>query len=201
VSDAAPAPSDADGDPTMLVAGRCRFHVIDRGGVYAVRMKDPDAPTRQGFSGIDRFPVDAAWRIEATFVPAAADTTVPVDSVIGVVDDTAVAGRARFERGGTAVDMVLHPGGDPDRYFVVFGDATNGRDTYAAGRFVAAERIAPDRVLIDFNRAYNPPCAFTEFATCPLPLPDNRLPFAVTAGERSPTPAAAAAPGGGREGA
>jgi len=189
--------TDADGDPTVLEAGRCRFQVIDRGGMLAVRMRDPDAPTRTDFAGIERFAVDPAWRIVARFEPAAEDRTVPVTSVIGVVDDTAVAGRARFDHRGAAVDMVLHPAGDPDRFFVVFGDETNGSTTYAAGRFLLAERAGPDRVVLDFNRAYNPPCAFTAFATCPLPVPDNRLPFAVTAGEHAPAMAGSAAAGAG----
>ncbi len=178
--------TDADGEPTLLVAGRCRFHVIERGGAPAVRLRDPESPVRTGFAGVERFPVDPAWRIEASFAAAGDGTTVPVDSVIGVVDETEVAGRARFRRGDVDVDLVLHPGGAPDRFFVVFGDATNGRDTYPSGRFLLAERTAPDTVTLDFNRAYNPPCAFTDFATCPLPLPDNRLPFAVPAGERAP---------------
>lgn len=178
--------TDAGGTPTILKAGRCRFQVIDRGGMLAVRMRDPDAPTRTGFAGIERFAVDPAWRIEARFEPAPEDRTVPVESVIGVIDDTAVAGRARFDHLGESVDMVLHPTGDPDRFFMVFGDETNGASTYAAGRFLTVERAGSDTVILDFNRAYNPPCAFTAFATCPLPLPDNRLPFPVMAGEHAP---------------
>ncbi|MEL7210409.1 MAG: DUF1684 domain-containing protein, partial [Actinomycetota bacterium] len=94
--------------------------------------------------------------------------------------------------GGEAIDFVLHPGGGPNRHFVVFGDATNrmsGDDaTYGGGRFLLVEEIAPGLVEIDFNRAYNPPCAFTPFATCPMPVPDNRLPMAIRAGERRPLP-------------
>ncbi|MHC4809241.1 MAG: DUF1684 domain-containing protein [Planctomycetota bacterium] len=176
--------TDADGPPTVVQVGRCRFEVIIRGGRPAVRMRDPEADSRVGFNGIERFPVDPAWSIEAAFEPAAGGEEVAVDSVIGVVDQTAVAGRARFEQGGRAVDLVLHPGGAEDRYFLVFGDATNGRETSGGGRFLLVERSGPGTVRLDFNRAYNPPCSFTDFATCPLPVPGNRLPFAVTAGER-----------------
>jgi uncharacterized protein (DUF1684 family) len=176
--------TDADGPPTVVQVGRCRFEVIVRGGRPAVRMRDPEADSRVGFNGIERFPVDPAWSIEAAFEPAAGGEEVAVDSVIGVVDQTAVAGRARFEQGGRAVDLVLHPGGAEDRYFLVFGDATNGRETSGGGRFLLVERSGPGTVRLDFNRAYNPPCSFTDFATCPLPVPGNRLPFAVTAGER-----------------
>ena len=175
--------TDADGSPTVVQAGRCRFEVIIRGGRPAVRMRDPEAPSRVAFAGIERFPVDPAWSIEAAFEPAADGEQVAVDSVIGVVDDTTVAGRARFEHEGRSVELVLHPGGE-DRFFLVFGDATNGRETSGGGRFLLAERTGPATVRLDFNRAYNPPCSFTDFATCPLPVPGNRLPFAVTAGER-----------------
>ena len=105
--------------------------------------------------------------------------------MIGTVTDTPIAGRAAFELDGGACRLVLMPGAEPDRFFVVFGDATNGGETYGGGRFLEAV-LAPDgsTVVLDFNRAYNPPCAFTPYSTCPLPVPENQLPFAVSAGEK-----------------
>lgn len=176
--------SHEDG-PTVITVGRCSFTVIERGGDLAVRMRDPEAATRTSFEGIERFAVDPAWRIEADLVTAADDARVEVTSVIGHVEATDVAGRARFTHSGVDVDMVLQAAGD-DAFFVVFADATNGDGSYPSGRFLRAERLGDDRVVLDFNRACNPPCAFTDFATCPLPVPSNRLPFPITAGERAP---------------
>ena len=180
--------SDADdGGPTELSAGDCRFYVIKRGDGYAVRMKDPKADRRTSFTGLSRFPVDAAWRVTADFTPAATNVVTTVDSIIGVSTEEQVAGYASFMHGEQPVRMTLLATSDPDRYFIVFGDETNGGKTYDAGRFVAAERgTSPDQVIIDFNRAVNPPCAFTPYATCPLPPDGNRLSFAVTAGEMRP---------------
>jgi uncharacterized protein (DUF1684 family) len=177
--------SDADGAPTVLTLGTCRFHVIRRGERYGVRVKDANAPTRRQFAGIERYPVDRAWRYEARFVPADAGATTPVDLVIGTTLDQEIAGRAELVMAGHAISMVLMPGSEPDRYFVVFGDGTNGSQTYGGGRFLEATRDG-DAVILDFNRAYNPPCSFTPYATCPLPVDDNRLPVPVTAGEKHP---------------
>lgn len=177
--------SDADGEPTVLAAGSCRMHVIRRGERYAVRVKDLEAPLRRRFTGVERYAVNPAWRIEARLVAPEPGRRVAVDSIIGVVTDQDVAGWAEFERGGVACRMVLLDGGEPGRYFVVFGDETNDVETHGAGRFVEAVGAGSDTVVIDFNRAYNPPCAFTDFATCPLPVDDNVLPFAVRAGERA----------------
>jgi uncharacterized protein (DUF1684 family) len=177
--------SDADGAPTVLEIGSCRMHVIRRGDRFAVRLKDLDAPLRRSFRGIERYPVDEGWRIEARYEAPAPDSRVAVDSIIGVVSEQDLAGWAAFERDGVACRMVLLDGGEPDRYFVVFGDETNAVETHGAGRFVEAVRRGDDLVEIDFNRAYNPPCAFTDYATCPLPVDANILPFAVRAGERA----------------
>ncbi|MBT8485891.1 MAG: DUF1684 domain-containing protein [Phycisphaerae bacterium] len=175
--------TDAGGNPTIVSAGTCRFHVIERGGRLAVRVKDNAAELRTAFAGIERYPVDGAWRIEAAFEPAVA-TQVPVTLITGSVSDEDIAGHAIFDFAGHAARLVLMPGSGDDRFFVVFGDATNGETTYGGGRFLEAVRD-DDRVILDFNRAYNPPCSFTPYATCPRPGPDNVLPYAVTAGERA----------------
>jgi hypothetical protein len=173
--------TDADAPATVLRIGTCRMHVLARGERFAVRVRDSEAPARRGLAGIERFPFDEAWRIVAAFAPADA-VTIPVDSIIGVTDAQPVAGYALFRREGHDVRMVLFPGPRPGRFFVVFADETTGRETYGGGRFLDAT-LDGDRVELDFNRAYLPPCAFTPYATCPIPPAANRLPFPVRAGE------------------
>lgn len=180
--------TDAEGEPTVVELGPIRFLVIERDGRRAVRMKDANAPTRTAFAGIERYPADPAWRIVADFVPAAAGVTASADSVIGAVYTFDVAGRARFVHDGHAVDMIL-PAASGAGHYVMFGDETNGDGTYAAGRYLLVEPSADgETVVLDFNRAYTPPCGFTPYATCSYPVPANRLPFPVTAGERWQSP-------------
>jgi uncharacterized protein (DUF1684 family) len=176
--------TDADGDPTVLSIGEIRFYVIIRGGRPVVRIKDASAPTRSAFRGIERFPVDEAWRITATFVPASKGELIGLDTVIGVREEGEIAGRAQFEVAGVPVDAVLLDAGDGGS-LLRFGDTTAGRETYAVGRYLYVPASTDGKtVLLDFNRAYNPPCAFTPFATCTIPPPSNDFSFPVTAGER-----------------
>ncbi len=178
--------TDRAGDPTVLRAGEVHFHVIERGGRLGVRIKDPRAATRTDFAGVDRFVVDSTWVIDAEFTPS--DERVAFDTVIGTpVVDRAV-GRVRFERDGVAVDAVLTPDGKGGGY-LRFTDATAGVSTYPIGRYlhVPGPLNRPGPVRLDFNRAYNPPCAFTSFATCTLAPESNRFPFLVGAGELRPT--------------
>jgi len=177
---------DSEGSPTVVKVGGVRFHVIDRGGRLAVRIKDADAPTRTGFTGIDRYPVDAGWRIIADFEPAAGPQTVTMGSVVGIDMESDVAGWATLKRDGRTVRAVLFPAGGA-RMYLRFGDATNGDGTYPIGRYLSVPAPSPDgTVVLDFNRAYNPPCAFTAFATCTLPPEPNEFPFEVDAGEKRP---------------
>ncbi len=179
--------SDAQGEPTVLTLGSLRFYVIERGDRVGVRVKDTESPARAAFSGLDYFPIDPAWKVEAR-LERSPGATVPVPNVLGQVEDAPSPGTLVFELpGGAGRRFSLHPiqEGDSDELFIVFGDPTNGRLTYGGGRFLYADPPGPDgRVVLDFNRAYNPPCAFTPFATCPLPPPGNKLPLAVTAGEK-----------------
>lgn len=176
--------TDADGEPTLLAIGDIRFYVIVRGGRLAVRIKDAAAQTRAQFRGIERFPVSESWRITAEFVAAGEGETIGLDSVIGVREVSPVSGRVRFERDGVRVDAVLFPSGDGGS-LLRFADATNGSDTYGAGRYLYVEPPTDGAsVVLDFNRAYNPPCAFTVFATCTIPPASNQFSFPVTAGER-----------------
>jgi uncharacterized protein (DUF1684 family) len=176
--------TDASGDPTVLSLGDVRFHVIVRGGRPWVRIKDAAAPTLVNFEGLDRFPVDQDWRIVATFVPATRGQFIGMDTVIGVREEGAITGRAQFEHRGARVDAVLLEAGDGGS-LLRFGDTTNGKDTYVIGRYLYVEPSSDGRtVVLDFNRAYNPPCALTAFATCTIPPESNEFPFDVNAGER-----------------
>ena len=176
--------TDHDGQPTMLELGALRLCVIDRGGRLAVRTWDTDAALRHEFAGIDHWPVDPAWRIEARF-EAAPGRRVTVPDVIGIEEEEDSPGDVVFEIGGATHRLQALPGGDAGELWLVFGDATNGRETYGGGRFLYTPAPKDGRVLVDFNRAYNPPCVFTVYATCPLPWPANRLLARIEAGERS----------------
>lgn len=176
--------TDRDGDPTMLELGTLRLSVIERGGRLALRTWDLDSATRSGFDGIDHWLVDAAWRVSGR-IEATAGRVLAVPDVLGIEERKEAPGDVVFEVEGVTYRLQALSGGDAGELWLVFGDATNGTETYGGGRFLYIS--APDRdggVVIDFNRAYNPPCVFSPFATCPLPWPANRLSMAVEAGER-----------------
>ena len=176
--------TDAEGDPTLVEHGSIQLHLIDRDGRIGVRVKDRRSPALAAFEGIESFAVDAGWRIEGRFVSYDPPKSIAVPTVLGTVSEQASPGAVEMRVDGRAHRLDVLPGGDGE-YFIVFGDATNGKETYGGGRFLyAAEADAEGRVVLDFNRAYNPPCAFTPYATCPLPPPQNRLETAVRAGEK-----------------
>ncbi len=175
--------SDAADAPDRLAVGSRAVAIIDRGGKLAVRVWDAERPARKAFAGVDAFPPDPRWRIEARWEPYAAPRRVEVPSVVGIPQVESVPGRATFELAGRSLS--LEPTLEPDgSLFFVFRDATAASETYGAGRFLSADAPRDGRVVLDFNRATNPPCAFTPFATCPLPRRENVLPVRVEAGER-----------------
>lgn len=177
--------TDANGEPTMLELGPLRFCVIERGGRLAVRTWDTESVTLRRFDGIDHWPVDPAWRLTGRFEPTPG-RTLRVPDVIGIIEDEASPGEVVFEAARGTHRLQALEGGPNGELWLVFGDATNGEDTYGGGRFLYTPSPDADgRVEVDFNRAYNPPCVFTRYATCPLPWPENRLPVRVEAGERS----------------
>ena len=174
------------GAPSVVSLGTMSFYVIERGGRKALRIKDTAAPSRTGFLGIDYFPIDPTWRVQAEWIAAAPGTTLEMGTVIGTTEKYPVPGKLRFSRDGQTFEMlpVIEVPGDA-QYFVVFADRTSGKETYGAARFVYIDPPQAGKVVVDFNRAYNPPCAFTAFATCPLAPPENRLDLRVTAGEKN----------------
>jgi len=175
-----------EGTPTLVSVGTLGFLAIDREGRKGLRIRDSEAATRRDFAGIDYFPIDPAWRIDADWVPASAGQTLEMGTVIGTTEKYPVPGTARFTRDGKTFEIlpVIEVPGDA-QYFVVFADRTSGRETYGAARFLYIDPPKDGKVVLDFNKAYNPPCAFTPFATCPLAPPENRLDLRVVAGEKS----------------
>ncbi|NII09137.1 DUF1684 domain-containing protein [Oleiagrimonas sp. C23AA] len=176
---------DSHAKPTTVAFGTVGFYLIDRDGRKGLRVKDTQAPTRKHFLGIDYFPIDPSWRVVAKWVPFDPPRTLEMGSVIGTVDKVPVPGKAVFTRDGHTYTLypIIEAPGD-EQYFLVFADATSGKETYGAARFIYVDKPQNGHVVIDFNKAYNPPCAFTSFATCPLAPPENRLDLRVTAGEK-----------------
>jgi len=179
--------SDADpAGPTIVQKGSVRFNVIKRSDKYALRIKDANSPARTGFKGLDYFPIDEKWRIQARFEKYPTMHKVPITNVLGMTGDELSSGELVFDVDGhTYRIQPIHEDGDLKVWFVIFKDATAGKETYGAARYLYVDPPGPDgTTYIDFNKAYNPPCAFTHFATCPLPPPQNKLPFRIEAGEK-----------------
>jgi hypothetical protein len=177
--------SDASGSPDVLRIGRLSLHLIDRGGRLGIRLRDPEARTRREFKGLDWFEVDEAYRVRARFVPYDTPKPVRVPNVLGQSSSMPSPGYATFALDGREVRLegVLEEPGAQELFFI-FRDETSGKETYPAGRFLYSPLPKDGAVLLDFNKAYNPPCAFTEFATCPLPPPQNWMSVRVPAGEK-----------------
>ena len=169
----------------MLKLGTLTFHVIKRGERLGVRVKDSASPERTNFRGLEYFPVDERWRVEARFEPHNPPKSIPIVNVLGMEEDTPSPGTLVFDLNGQTYRLdALTEEGEP-QFFVIFADQTSGKETYGAGRYLyAGPPDSAGRLLIDFNEAYSPPCAFTKYATCPLPPEQNKLPVRVEAGEK-----------------
>jgi uncharacterized protein (DUF1684 family) len=176
---------DTNPKPTVVASGTVMFYVVKRGDRWALRIKDSESPTRKGFVGIDYFDVDPSWRIDAKWEAYDPPREIEEQNILGEIDKVIVPGAAVFEHGGKTFrdEPVIETPGDTE-LFLVFADRTSGKETYGAARFVYSEAPKDGRIVLDFNKAYNPPCAFTPYATCPLPTPQNRLDTRVTAGEK-----------------
>ena len=180
-----PVKTDASDEPTLFTYGPLVWHVIERDSTFAVRLKDRESPVLQDFAGIERYPVDPAWRVEGRFVPHDEHRMMRVPTVLGTTELAPSPGAVEFDREGETYRLDVIGAEGADRYWIIFADPTNRRDTYPAGRYVYID--APSKgngVTIDFNKSYNPPCAFTPYATCPFPPPQNRLTLPVEAGEK-----------------
>ncbi len=177
----APLRSDAAGTPDTLTLGRLKLLLLKRGDRFAIRLKDPESPMRKQFKGLKWYPIQEQWRIKARFLPPASPMKLLFDTIIGTKEEVESAGEVAFHLNGREHRLVATRSGK--RLFIVFRDATCGKTTYGAGRFLYTEEPQGAFVVLDFNKAINPPCAYTPYATCPLPPKQNRLPVAIPAGE------------------
>jgi uncharacterized protein (DUF1684 family) len=176
--------ADTDGKPTLVASGSVSFHVIFRES-YALRVKDSQAPALLNFEGVDNYPIDETWRIDGRFVEAGPDAAIEISNVLGQISEMPVFGTFEFDRDGETHHLLgIGDAHSRDLWFI-FADRTSGRGTYGAGRFLYSDGMpAGGRLVVDFNKAYNPPCAFNPYSTCPLPPQENRLDLKVTAGEK-----------------
>jgi len=176
---------DSHEKPTTVSFGTTNFYLIKREDKFGLRIKDSTAETRTHFAGIDNFDIDPSWRVEAKWETYNPPHQIEEANILGQIEKVTVPGAATFERDGKTykVEPMLENPGDTE-LFLVFADRTSGKETYGAARFLYTTPPKDGKVILDFNKAYNPPCAFTPYATCPLPTQQNRLDMRVTAGEK-----------------
>ena len=173
--------SDSEGEPDKVKIDNLTMFVIHRGDRYAIRLKDPESEFRHEFTGLHWFPVNDSYRVTAKFVPYEPPKILAIPNILGETEKQPSPGYAEFTLQGRL--FRLDPVIEDDHLFFIFHDQTSGKETYPPGRFLDAEMAKDGKVVLDFNKAYNPPCAFTPYATCPLPPKQNRLPTRIEAGE------------------
>jgi uncharacterized protein len=176
---------DSSGTPDKIVVNDLTMFIIKRGDRYGVRLRDKNRPERRSFGGLDYYPIRNDYRVVAEWVPYEPPRTIAIPNILGMSEDQPCPGYARFTIGGKELRLepvIEEPGAE--ELFFIFADQTNESETYASGRFLYAPQPQNGTIVLDFNKAYNPPCAFTPFATCPLPPPQNRLAARLEAGEK-----------------
>ena len=175
---------DSSGSPDVISLGRLTLLLIERGGRLGIRLKDRQSPFRKDFTGLHWFDVKEEYRVSARYVSYAEPKPIKVPNILGQSEAMPSLGYAVFERDGQEIRLegVLEEK-DAKQLFFIFRDQTSGKETYPAGRFFYADMPKDGRIVLDFNKAYNPPCAFTPYATCPLPPPQNWMPVRIEAGE------------------
>ena len=174
-----------EGGPTALEMGTLSFHIVKRGERIGMRVRDRANPARAQFKGTDYYPADRKWVVGARFEPYQPPKKVPILNVLDMTTEEISPGALAFEVDGRPYKLEALKEQGSEQFFIIFADQTSGKETYGAGRYLYADPPGREgRVTLDFNRAYSPPCAFTKYATCPLPPPQNRLALRVEAGER-----------------
>lgn len=176
--------ADVSGEPTVIELGSLRMYVIERGQRIGIRIKDLDSEAARSYAGPIFFPLDMTYRVTGTFVPSDGKRTVEVPNVLGDVTSTPIAGQVRFKLDGQELTLTALGGDAAKGLSFVISDLTSKTDTYPGGRFLDTDAVVNGKVILDFNRAYNPPCAVTPYATCPLAPKENRLGVAIRAGEK-----------------
>lgn len=177
--------SDVDPEPDFIEFQNLRFVVVRRGARLGLRIWDNDRPERTSYPERSWFPIDPEMRLDASLREIAPGRKILIPDVLGDSTEEDVFGEIEFNFAGETFRLQALEAGE-DQAFVIFADLTNGRSTYSGGRFLTVNIGDPEDMKIDFNRAFNPPCAFTPYATCPLPPPANHLPVEIPAGERFP---------------
>ena len=178
--------TDSDNRDWVSIGPRAAFHFIERNGRYVLRLADNESAVRKQFGGRVWYPVDEHYRVKAKFVPYDPQKTIPIVNILDEVSDEKSAGYVEFRLKGKTYRLDAFE--EDNGLFLIMKDDTAGKTTYGAGRFLFVEKKpAPGETFwFDLNRAYNPPCAFSEFTTCPLPPKQNILPVRVEAGEKYP---------------
>jgi hypothetical protein len=175
--------SDEKGKPTEIRTGTQTFFLIKREERYGIRLKDSNSEARRKFAGLHWFPIDETYKVIARLEPGTEAKELKVPNVLGGFFKMKSPGRLKFNLKGQ--DYSLQTVEEDDgSLFLIFGDQSNENDTYKSGRFLYAEKLVNGEALLDFNKAENPPCAFTPYATCPLPPPGNKLAVKIDAGEK-----------------
>jgi uncharacterized protein len=178
---------DSKGAPTILTHGALSWFIIRRGEQIGVRLRDRHSPYLQNFTGVERYAIDPVWCVEAVLELYDPPKMILVPTILGTVDHKESPGALCFELEGVPYRLDV-AGMNNHGFNIVFADATTGKETYGGGRFLRVDPVnEKGRTRIDFNTAYNPPCAFTPYATCPRPTQENKLPLRVTAGEKYTT--------------
>lgn len=176
---------DTTDAPSFVTINNLRMVVIQRGEQFGIRLWDNDRPERQTFNGRKWHPPQEKFRVTATYVPFDTPETITFSRSLGADFESEIQGYVNFSIDG--IDYQLHTFAQPDgELFTLFKDGSSGKTTYGAGRYLLTEKVINNQVIIDFNRVFNPPCAYTSYATCTLPPRQNWLPIAIDAGELSP---------------
>lgn len=176
--------ADDNDTPTVLSHGSLSIHVIFRES-YGLRISDTQAPARLSFEGVENFDIQYPWLVEGRFVAAEPGKTIEIGNVLGQLLHMPIFGYFEFEAAGKTHRLTAVGDDESETLWFLFADRTSGRETYGAGRFLYSEALPLNgRLWVDFNKAYNPPCAFNDYSTCPLPPLENRLDLSVTAGEK-----------------
>ena len=176
-----PLKSDIEGKPDRIQFDTFTMFVIHRGERYGIRLKDTESESRKEFTGLHWFPVQESYRVVAKFVAYQPPKMITIPNILGEIEQDPSPGYVTFTLDGQS--LRLDPVVEDDQLFFIFHDLTSGKETYPPGRFLYTDLPKNGKVVLDFNKAQNPPCAFTAYATCPLPPKQNRLPARIEAGE------------------
>ena len=176
--------ADTEGEPTLIASGKLSFYAIFRES-YALRIKDSQAKALLNFQAVENYPISEAWRVDGRFMRAEEGTVLEIANVLGQISESPVFGSLEFDMDGKSHSLLALGTEKSENLWFIFADRTSGHGTYGAGRFLYSDGMPENgRLIVDFNKAYNPPCAFNPYSTCPLPPQRNRLDLRVRAGEK-----------------